>query len=574
MLKRLNRSLVIASLGLLATSLAFAGETPKTKKEKRASRINAPVQIKVVPIGPTQEQVDQTRNAVERSEAVQKLLSGTSYRIMSFEYVDRDSKTTVGKFEPQQFRVIFYDYTNDRTLIAEGSFSAPENVRVTEDARKPFPNYEELEDAQNMVSRDPRFAADVKEQRIRIFEAMPPITLDPQTGERLVNVGIESLDNGTTRNEVVSVSFKRGVVIRYENNAPPTSSATDAACGIPTAGQGSTSNGTAGQYQMTVTQNGTTLWEFLVLRPSISSGNFGERSGIELRDDRYRGKMIMKRGHAPVLNVQYVDNACGPYRDWQYQEGFFNAPDAGAQDVAPGIRILAPGQMATTALESGNDAGNFKGVAIYTQDNETVMVSEMNAGWYRYIMEWRLANDGTIRPRYGYGATVNSCVCAIHTHHTYWRFDFDVVNANNKLFQVERGRKFMTPLLTEAKFFRRLQTNRSLLVQNGSGNEAVMLVPNLNDGNADTYGDSDFWVLRYRDNGGQPGELDDPNTSTAIRLDPWINGESLDNQDLVIWYGAHFIHADGNNLLNPDRSGRMVLSGSHVVGPDIRLIRW
>ena len=34
-----------------------------------------------------------------------------------------------------------------------------------------------------------------------------------------------------------------------------------------------------------------------------------------------------------------------------------------------------------------------RSVAIYQQNvglgNELVMVSEMNAGWYRYIMEWR-----------------------------------------------------------------------------------------------------------------------------------------------------------------------------------------
>ena len=148
--------------------------------------------------------------------------------------------------------------------------------------------------------------------------------------------------------------------------------------------------------------------------------------------------------------MQYVNNTCGPYRDWQYAEGNFNAPDAGASNPAPGIRILAPGQVATTAVETGNDAGNFRGVAVYQQDvgfgNELVMVSEMNAGWYRYIMEWRFAPDGTIRPRYGFGSVTNGCVCNPRTHHVYWRFDFDIVQPNNKVFKVERGRKFLTPL--------------------------------------------------------------------------------------------------------------------------------
>ena len=320
----------------------------------------------------------------------------------------------------------------------------------------------------------------------------------------------------------------------------------------------------------------------LVIRPVASSGT--NASGVEVRDVRYRGKMVLKRGHVPILNVQYTGGQCGPYRDWEDQEDAFQAPAAGATDPAPGIRLLAPGQIATTALESGNDTGNFNGVAVYTQNNETVMVSEMAAGWYRYIMEWRFDNDGTIRPRYGFGATNNSCVCFVHNHHAYWRFDFDIVNPNNNIFQVERGRKFITPITTETRLLRNYQTNRSLLIQNGSGNEAYLLVPNLTDGVADTFGKSDFWILRYKNVfQGTPvqNEIDDGVTcvtcgglSGAIQIDPYLNGESLENQDLVVWYGAHFVHADGANTLNPDRTGRNILSGSHVVGPDLRPIRW
>jgi hypothetical protein len=82
--------------------------------------------------------------------------------------------------------------------------------------------------------------------------------------------------------------------------------------------------------------------------------------------------------------------------------------------------------------------------------------------------------------------------------------------------------------------------------------------------------------------GGTPvqNEIDDgetcvncTNTTAPIRINPFINGESVVDQDVVVWYGAHFIHNDGQNLLDPDRYG-LVLSGSHVVGPDIRPVRW
>jgi hypothetical protein len=316
----------------------------------------------------------------------------------------------------------------------------------------------------------------------------------------------------------------------------------------------------------------------LVIRPSASSGNSFERSGIEVRDVKYKGKSVLKRGHVPVLNVSYTDNVCGPYRDWQYQEGFFDAPTQGATDPAPGIRILGAGQIAQTALDSGIDMGNFVGVAIYKQDvgfgEELVMVSEMNAGWYRYIMEWRFAPDGTIRPRYGYGATNDSCVCTVHHHHTYWRFDFDIVNPNNKIFQVERGRKFLQPITNEVTRLRNYATNRSYVIQNSTGNEAYMLVPNITDGNTDTYGKGDLWFLKFQGTADAPGELDDPNTDTAVNLAPWVNNESLVDQDVVVWYAAHFIHSDGLNRLEPNRINPSILSSSHVVGPDIRPIRW
>jgi Cu2+-containing amine oxidase len=74
---------------------------------------------------------------------------------------------------------------------------------------------------------------------------------------------------------------------------------------------------------------------------------------------------------------------------------------------------------AQTILDSGTDAGNFQDVAIYVQELEVVLVSEVQAGWYRYIGEWRFHVDGTIRQRFGFSGVLNSCVCNRHHHHLY-----------------------------------------------------------------------------------------------------------------------------------------------------------
>ena len=579
----------LSRYGLLAAGLcvtlfsgsAMANENENApKKEKRAQQ---KVEIKVVPVGPTQEAIDAAKARVERSPAVQKELAGTKYRLLEFNYLENENKSQAMQM-PTRFLVTFYDYTNDRTIVAEGDFAGTENIKVRRESFQPNPSPEEYSEALRILGRDARLGAALRGEQARTFPPMPPVSILDGTTERLVNVGIRGFDGGA--DEIVGVSIIRGEVVRYAQNAPPVSrgAVSPDACGIPDANQAATGRGLAGQYQMTATQNGTTLWEMLVIRPSASSGT--KASGVEIRDVKFKGKSVLKRGHIPVLNVRYVNNACGPYRDWQYAEDNFNVPTAGTtypNGTTGGIALLAAGQIPTTSLESGTDTGNFRGVAIYRQNNETVLVTELDADWYRYIMEWRFADDGTIRPRFGFGATESGCVCNIHVHHAFWRLDFDVVNPNNKVFQVERGRKFLQPIATEMTRLKSLQTNRSLLIQNSTGDEAYMLVPNKTDGVADDFGKSDMWVMRYKNvTGGTnlQNELDDGYTgvsgseaNVSIRIDQFINNESIVDQDVVVWYGTHFIHSDGASLINPERSPT-ILSGTHVVGPDLRPVRW
>lgn len=561
-------------LGIAVSPLLASESTPKQSKRQQS------LIIKVAPWGPSPAEANAAASRVENSTAVQALLNGTKYRQLNFEYVD-EAKSTSSQ-PPKRFRVIFYDYTNDRMVVAEADFAGRDAISVREEYGDPLPNDAEFNEATAILGNDSRFSADLKSRMIKSYQPMPPTTILDGTVERLVNVGVR----GSTRNEIVGVSIKRGEVVRYDGNAPPQSRSVEGSCGPGNAGQATTSNGTAGSATLTILNqvDMSVLWQMLVVRPSASSGT--RKSGIEVRDVKYKGKSVLKRGHVPVLNVEYAPPAfCGPYRDWQYQEDMFVAPDAGANDVAPGIRLLASPQVATTVLETGNDTGNFRGVAIYSQNTqygpEVALVTEMQAGWYRYIMEWRFAIDGTIRPRYGFGATNNSCVCDVHNHHAYWRFDFDVVQPNNKIFQVERGRKFLQPLSTELTRLKNVGTNRSLLIQNSTGDEAYTVVPGTLDGTADVFGVSDFWVLRYKEVVGGTAlqnEIDDGFNQTTspnafIQINPFINGESIADQDLVVWYGVHFVHSDGANLLDPNRSPE-IISGSHVVGPDLRPVRW
>lgn len=595
--------LFLAAFSLLISNLVQVGAIGEKTKKKRE-----PVSIKVIPVGITQEENDRSASAITQNPQVQKYLKGTRSRLLSFELIEPDAKGN-GTTPQRRFHSVFYDYTNNRTIIADGNYADMTVENVSESNEQPLPNDEEFEEAVSIIEKDLTFASQLKDKTLSPYRAMPPVaesTSDTPKVQRTLHVGlVKQVANNKSSHEVVGVNLITQKVIRYANGAPPTckASATEGGCGPPSANQSTTSRNTAGQYQLTVSQGQTTLWEMLVVRPSVSSGT--RASGIEVRDVKYRGKSVMKRGHAPVLNVLYNGNFCGPYRDWQYQEDQFQTP-AGSTDPAPGIR-LAPSQ-ATTVLDTGVDSGNFRGVAIYpydkgtadTGDDETVLVSELQAGWYRYIMEWRFGHDGTIRPRFGFGATDDNCVCAVHHHHVYWRFDMDVAGTANKVYQTEIPKKLADKggwqlIANEAKRNRSYPTKRSFIIKNANGPEAYVLIPNVTDGIRggidDAYASGDLWFLRFKTGTTNlQNEYDDGYNSvggtcgysggntvsgSCIHIDGFVNNESIDGQDLVIWYGGHFLHDDALNIINPDRSpSPEVLDGPHVVGPDLRLLFW
>jgi hypothetical protein len=116
-----------------------------------------------------------------------------------------------------------------------------------------------------------------------------------------------------------------------------------------------------------------------------------------------------------------------------------------------------------------------------------VLVSEMEAGWYRYISQWRLHADGTIRPRFGFSAVTSSCVCSRHHHHAYWRFDFDLRTTGHNLV-----REFNAPPLSgssrwhtkryESKRPRDPSRKRKWRVENTRTGEGHKLIPGPDDG--------------------------------------------------------------------------------------------
>jgi hypothetical protein len=216
-------------------------------KPKRLKKTQAPLQIKVTPFGRTQFEIDAAKLRVEQSAAIQTALKNTKYRLISFSYIENEDKSKLSQL-PTRFRVVFYDYTNDRTFVAEGDFAVKEEITSREENFEPGVSDAELAAAVGLIKTDAKVGVLYSEDELKTFPAMPPVSYI--NGERLVNIGISYPKTGEKR--VVGISFKNNKVVSYQGSAPATSRAAPESCGIVDARQGATANGTAGQYQLSV----------------------------------------------------------------------------------------------------------------------------------------------------------------------------------------------------------------------------------------------------------------------------------------------------------------------------------
>jgi hypothetical protein len=530
------------------------------------------IKVGVKPFGPGTEELAAVGVRVLKETSLRKFVGHAKARLLYVEALEEAVADKRGKPRaPSRFRATLYDDRAGRTILAEGSIRSPRALKLSETAQAPAPSEAEFASAVEAVRRHEAFSASITAGELETYQPIPAVLLSELPDgrfERRIAVGLLPR-NRKHSHEIVGVSLPSNEVLRFSERGPVSvRPANLGLCGVPhSASQQTATKGTAGQAWVTISQGGQTLWRFLVVRPAASSGTNG--SGIELRYVDFKGRRVLYRAHVPILNVKYDNDACGPYRDWQYQEGMIEANGA---DVAPGFRLCP--SPARTIMDTGSDTGNFLGTGIYIQGNEVVFVSEMEAGWYRYVCQWRFSTDGTLRPRFGFAAVESPCVCNVHHHHVYWRLDFDIRTPGNN-----RVREFNDPPLVGSsnwheKYFeirrpRDFTRNRKWRVENASTGEGYEIVPQAADGIATAqsdwpFGRGDVWILRYHGN-----EIDDGSVATGppyeAGLDAWVNGESVRNQDVVIWYGAHFTH-DVNHE-DPAVHG-------HIVGPDLKPVRW
>jgi hypothetical protein len=326
------------------------------------------------------------------------------------------------------------------------------------------------------------------------------------------------------------------------------------------------------------------VWQLCWLRPSQSSGVNG--SGVEIRNVYYNGHLAMKRGHVPILNVQYEAGQCGGanhcYRDWLTSEEDYlvdnvcpppnTGPDCGyAEPSCPPITVCEQHLGVDVCPAPPDDCGRqcFHGVSAEKLADRLILTSQNRAGWYRYEMKWTFYLDGRIQPTFGFSAVDDNCTDYTHRHHAYWRLDFDIDGPLDDIVTEgpdpapsgsggDRGRPGpKPPILVLPTETQRLNNRPNLTwaVTDASTGRGYRIVPGEEKAlPADTFSVADVWFLNYH-----PDELDDSGVigpACAIKVGKFLNGEPLGN-DLVVWYRTGVRHLGFD------------LDDCHVVGPTL-----
>lgn len=457
--------------------------------------------------------------------------------------------------ERAPFLANVFDPLSNRGVELRGTLDRPEEAQVLPSAYRPNPRPEELQAAAAVLRADERFPAG---DDVLIYQPMPPLAdLENPDGTttRRPTLGLYS-PSGEARHRIVAVDVAAGSVDWSPAGVSVVMHPDDCESHLPAPVESLRDRGGPDQVRLRVVDGDTELWNMIVVRPRASAPQDpGDGSGVELREVRYRGRLVLRQAHVPILNVQYEEDGV-TYRDWQYEETRFSA--TGGDPVGWGWRVCT--QPPRTILERpDNDAGNFQGVAFHYADGELRIVSEVAAGWYRYASEWRLTDGGTIKPRFGFAGVRNPRTCMRHRHHVYWRLDFDVEGSANDVIEqfndtgstVPEG----VPIVQEVARKRRAPARFWQVTDKTSG-RGYQIHPGEHDNTTDPYGVADLWFLRHH-----PAELYDGNigANNQAMLNRFVNGESVSATNVVVWYAGHFRH-DQNE---PDQHQ------GHIVGPDL-----
>lgn len=245
------------------------------------------------------------------------------------------------------------------------------------------------------------------------------------------------------------------------------------------------------------------------------------------------------------------------YHDVAYGLGAGMQPLSPALDC-PGGALLADGKVCRQ-LEDRGLAERFcaDGRCTSRRGQALVLWSSSQMGAYNYLTRWAFHDDGVIEPAVGLSGVLQFGPTA-HSHNVYWRLDLDIDDAGGDIVEEfwrispawsdgKLGASGWVPILGETYRPNDLYSFRKWRVRdvnktNASGRYwGYELVPSPGDGSlrttaAEGFSRGELWATRSR-----PTERF-VSTETADLLSGYIDGDSIDGEDVVLWYAVHEFH--------------------------------
>jgi primary-amine oxidase len=308
------------------------------------------------------------------------------------------------------------------------------------------------------------------------------------------------------------------------------------------------------------------------------------RAGVVLKDVSFRGKKVLKYAGLAEIFVPYNR---GQPRPTDFGPGIAQQ----MEQIIPG-KDCVPGSLRCQAFNSeGKEEGpslvmlheeatglSYKGGSGRAYGKKLTLWNVYNLGGYHYISRWNFRDDGCLMPEIGltgslnhtgrgdpspYGSLVGinnlgeKVFAPSHVHNIYYCLDFDIDGPDNNVVEEFNyrpdnpgslsGTHNWKPILKETSRPLSASNFRSWRVVNLRSKNSLGLprsyeiIPGGNGvfrGEAsETYAQADLWVTRYHSH-----EYPIENRPLSVALPSYLNNESVDRQDVVVWYVLHVHH--------------------------------
>lgn len=308
------------------------------------------------------------------------------------------------------------------------------------------------------------------------------------------------------------------------------------------------------------------------------------RAGLVLKDVSFRGCKVLKYAGLTEIFVPYDR---GQPRPTDFGNGIANQ----MEEILPG-KDCVPGSLRCQAFDSqGKEQGKrfvmlheestglaYKGKHGRAYGKKLTLWSVYNLAGYHYINRWTFRDDGCLMPEIGLTGSLNhtgigdvsphgsvvgktargdKVFAPSHVHNIYYCLDFDIDGPDNNVveeFNYQQdmrgslsGTHSWTPILKESARQWSAANFRSWRVVNRNSKNALglprsyELLPGGNGifrgGASEEFAQAELWVTQYHAH-----EYPVEKRSLKAALSRYLNEESVDGQDVVVWYVLHVHH--------------------------------